>query len=382
MDETVRLPYHFSMVDPFRTDMLRRVAAAALDRPDVAADELGTVRVEVSDHRVDNMTTASLHLVSGTVADGATWRAFAKVLHPASSSPLMQYIPPDHHESVLRNLDWLDEPAVYRSALGRDLPDGIRLPRLFAIDPHPDTIALWLEQVDDRSAWELDDYRDAARALGAMAGRWPERRVVDELGLDRRDLGDLFFGKLASFDLPILADDSHWADAGVAAATDADFRRDLQALIDRTPGRIAAAERLPHALSHGDATPHNLLLTDDGLVAIDWSYGSSGPLGADLAQLFAGRFDTGDAAPGDAPQIAEVLLESYVDGLADEGIRADRAEVLAGWATHLAVRSVISSTVVEHRPDLDDAARVGLIEQRVAAARIGIDLERALDVMH
>ncbi len=375
MDELVRLPYHLLMADLLDPDSLRDVVARVLDRPGLTTDELRRVELVDADHRIDNMTTAGLHRVSGTLDDGTEWRAFAKVLHPATASPLMQYVPEDHHAAVMANLNWLDEPAVYRSGLAADLPVGLRMPRLWHVVDGDDRIVLWLEQLDATSSWELDDYRRAARALGAMSGRWPEARVETELGLRRRDLGYLFFGKLANVDLPVVADDAHWADPVVADATDAEFRRELDALVARAPARIAEAETLPHAMSHGDATPHNLLWTDDALVAIDWSYGSSGPLGADLGQLLAGRFDTGEADPDDAPKIAEVLLDSYMEGLADEGVHPDPAQVLAGWSTHLAIRSVISSTVLDHRPDLDDEARSQLLARRVAAARVGFELD-------
>jgi thiamine kinase-like enzyme len=142
--------------------------------------------------------------------------------------------------------------------------------------------------------------------------------------------------------------------------------------------RISAAEQLPHSMSHGDATPDNLLRTPAGIVAIDWSYGSPGPLGADLAQLLAGRFDTGRADPDDAPRVAAVLLDAYLEGLADEGVHPEPSDVLAGWVTHLAVRSVISSTVLDHRPDLDRDERSQLLERRIAVARIGLELEANL----
>jgi len=366
------------MTDLIDHDTVRKVAAAALARPGIAPGEIEAVQIRPAAHRIDNMTTAALYHVEVTLVDRSRCEVFAKVLHPACASPLMAFIPDDHHEDVMRNLNWLDEPAVYRSALSADLPDGLRMPRLYAIDAHDDRIVLWLEQIDADPTWTTDDYRLAARSLGAMAGRWPEPRVRDELGIGRRDLAYLFFGKLANVDLPVLASDEHWADPVVDRIAGAQFRADLEALIDRAPMRLAAAEELPHAMSHGDATPDNLLRTADGIVAVDWSYGSSGPLGADLAQLLAGRFDAGTADPDDAPTIAAVLLDAYLEGLAQEDAHTDQRAVETGWATHLAVRSVISSTILDHRPDLDEDERVELLRRRVAVARVGLELEAQL----
>ena len=366
------------MVDLTASDILPEVIGAALERTDIASSDIGTVDVRPAEHRVDNMTTAALHHVDGALVDGTRWAAFAKVLHPASDSPLMAFVPSEHHEDVMRNLNWLDEPAVYRSSLGTDLPDGFRMPRLLGVEDRHNRIVLWLEQIHSEPRWSVEDYRFTARSLGALAGRWPETRVIDELGIGRRDLAYLFFGKLANVDLPILATEEHWADPAIERIAGAQFRADLDALIARAPMRLAAAEQVPHAMSHGDATPDNLLRTSDGIVAIDWSYGSSGPLGADLGQLLAGRFDTGQADPDDAPKIASVLLDAYMEGLADEGVHPDPKDVLVGWATHLAIRSVISSTVIDHRPDLNEEVRSQLLERRVAVARIGLELEAQL----
>lgn len=82
-------------------DVLLTVARAVTGRPGTA---LGTWRIEPSAHRIENMTTDRLDLVSGTLADGTPWSAFAKTLHPASASPMWQLIPEEHHAQVLEDL--------------------------------------------------------------------------------------------------------------------------------------------------------------------------------------------------------------------------------------------------------------------------------------
>jgi hypothetical protein len=52
-------------------------------------------------------------------------------------------------------------------------------------------------------------------------------------------------------------------------------------------------------------------------------------------------------------------------------------EVRAAWATSLAVRSVFSALVLDHRPDLEGDARADLLRRRAAVARFGLHL--ALD---
>lgn len=350
---------------------IREVVRLALGRPDA---EVASIEVTPAAHVVDNMTTESLHHVAGTLADGTPWRLFAKVLQPATASPVMQFIPPDHHDAVMANLNWLDEPRMYRSDLRLDVPDGLRLPQVHAVDEAGDRIVLWLEHIEDTAVWDLAQYEDAARLLGRLAGRWPEARVERELGIERRDLGYLFFGKLSMVDIPLVTGDELWADPVLREVADEGFRADLQRVIELGPRLVGMEAQLPHGLCHGDATPHNLLRDPDGdLVALDWSYGCRGPYGSDLGQLLAGRFDAGDADPADAAGIEAVLLDAYLDGLAAEGAEVDRSAVEAGWAIHLAIRSSISAPLLDPRSDLSEDERAAALARRIAVGRMGID---------
>ena len=80
-----------------------------------------------------------------------------------------------------------------------------------------------------------------------------------------------------------------------------------------------------------------------------------------------GRLDDLDA-------IGTTLLPAYLEGLADEGVDIDPQVVEAGWAISLAVRSVFSALVVDHRPDLDPTARDRLLARRALTCRFGLDL--------
>ena len=78
-------------------------------------------------HRVENLTTARLDRVSLALDAGQRLTVVAKCLRPASAAPTFATIPPEHHQQVLRDLHWLDEPAVYRSGIGRSLPEPMRI---------------------------------------------------------------------------------------------------------------------------------------------------------------------------------------------------------------------------------------------------------------
>jgi hypothetical protein len=361
-------------------DVITTVARATTGRPDAAC---GPWRIEPSPHRVENMTTDRLDRVHGELDDGTPWSAFAKTLHPASASPAWQHIPPEHHAAVLEDLHWLDEPRLYRCGLADHLPEGIRMPVLLHVseghvsEGH-EVITLWLEDVPDDGSWDLDRYHRSARVLGRLGGRWPEELASAQLGMRRRPIERLWFGKLTHLDLVLQAEDAFWEDPAVASVVDDRHRADLERLRDAMPGLLARLGALPHGLAHGDATPDNLREPGDGtVVAIDWSYGSCAPLGSDLGQLLAGRVESGAGdllEPGQLSAVGETIVDGYLEGLADEGCAADRSAVEEAWATNLAVRSVFSALILDHRPDLCGAARHDLLGRRAALGRFGLDL--------
>jgi hypothetical protein len=362
-------------VEGITDEMVGNVVRAALDRPDAVVDRWEAAAP--AGFVVDNMTTARLDRVRGTLTDGTPWSLFAKTLRPASASPQWATIPPFAQGMLLERLDWLDEPRIYRSCVTTDLPTGVRLPHLWHVEEGDDRIVLWMEDVTDRAVWDLDTYRRAAEGLGRLAGRWPEARVERELGLRRRPLSWYAEGKVLFHVIPWLADEATWADPLVAAATadDPGLRTDLARLAaDGVLDLTAPLDALPHALGHGDATPANIL--DDGtdLVLIDWSYGASLAVGLDLGQLVAGAID--GRAVVDLALVAAVdamAVDAYVAGMEAEGVAVDRAAVERAYLIGLVVRSAFTAIDVGHAADLPEEHRAALLAQRTGLARLALD---------
>lgn len=324
-------------------------------------------------HVVANLTTAALERATGALPDGTQASVIVKTLQPASASPAFAEIPPQFHAEVLADLNWLDEPRVYRSGLSNVMPDGLRLPVLHAIDDEPEEerITLWLEDVPDVTPWDLDRYRRSAVALGRLGARWPGQTAKQALGMGHRTIETLFFGKSRNFDLAIQSDDAFWSDPLIAATADDRHRDDLFRLAELMPAMLHELQPLPRGMCHGDASPHNLLEPGDGtIVAIDWSYGNVDALGSDLAQLLVGRYESGDE-DGDPAPIAATILDGYCEGVGDQ---TDRASVQRAFATHLAVRSVFSALNIEHRTGRDGCDKATLLARRSAVARFGLDL--------
>jgi hypothetical protein len=339
---------------------------------------VGMCRAEPLSHRVENMTTCRLDRVHGTLPDGGGFSVVAKTLHPASASPAFAVIPPEHHTQVLEDLHWLDEADVYESGLADCLPAPMRMPLVHQIERHDERLTIWMEDVNDVEPWTLDRYRRTASALGALAGRWSEPDAVAAFGLHRRDIGRLFFGKVLHHDVPIQAADEFWADPFVAAVVDDRHRGDLDRLVAAIPQLLGALDTLPLGVCHGDAAPDNFREPGDGsIVALDWSYGHVGPVGSDLGQLLAGRFESGVAGPDDVAPLATAILDGFLAGLEAERSSVTADQVRAAWVTHLAVRSVVSMLILE-RGDLHDQQRGDLMARRAALARAGLDL--ALEV--
>lgn len=357
-----------AMTDELPPEVVRR--ATGFNEAD-----LGAFQGEVLVENPENMTTAALRRYRGNLADGTGWSVVAKTLQPASRSPLWDLVPDEFRADVLRNLDWHGEPRLYELGLDAHLPEGLRAPAVYLVDHDEDAITIWMEDVADHGSWTTERYRRAALALGRMAGRWPEARAARELGLRRRNLHNLFFGKITNLDLQILAEDAFWESPPICELPDADLRADLFALAERMPALLDLAEELPHAMAHGDAAPANLLDPGDGdLVPIDWSYGSLAPVGSDLSQLLAGRFDCGDAAPGELGVVVPAIVDAFCEGLALERFPVQRSLVDAAFAIHLGVRTVFSLLIVEARGRLDPEETARLLRPRAALARAGLNL--------
>lgn len=255
------------------------------------------------------------------------------------------------------------------------------MPTLLHVSEGVERMTLWLEDVADPGAWDTTRYHRAAMALGRLTGRWPEARAIAELGMGRRPLERLFFGKIVNLDLVVQADDGFWDDPAVASVVDGRHRADLHRLCDIVPELFGRLEQLPHGMAHGDATPDNLREPGDGtIVAIDWSYGSCAALGSDLGQLLVGRVESGALDPGELAEVRAAVVDGYLEGLDAEGCPADRGPVEEAMATNIAVRSVVSALILDHRPDLAGPDRQELLARRARLARFGIDLALELPV--
>jgi hypothetical protein len=146
---------------------------------------------------------------------------------------------------------------------------GLRAPLCLKVDSDPEGITLWIEAVDPGPV--------ATDEAAAALGRFGLNRVQPASWFARRILRDR------------LADDAAhggWAPCATADVLPADVRRSCHLLWTRRREVMAALDRLPQRVVHGDVHLPNLLRRDgDDVIAVDWDQFGIGPLGFDLGYL-------------------------------------------------------------------------------------------------
>jgi hypothetical protein len=361
--------------DPGR---LVAVAAAAGWSPSVVSQHI----VESLPCMLTNLTTADLARVRcGENSDGSA--AVVKIAQSPRHSPMWGQIPEQFREAVMTELPWRAEADLYASPLASLLPNGMRMPAVYAIEPlDDDRIALWLENVDERDTpWGRDDYRAAATGLGRMAGQLPHQRIPAEIPVHPRDFRAYFSGRIVHAVLPALRADGTWRNPLIAESADPLLRRDLELLAAAMPAVLDRLDLLPRTLVHGDACPQNLLrpmAEPDTIVAIDWTFAGIAAVGLDAAQLVAGRAESGELDPDTLSDVLDDVVDGYAAGFAEANDSVDRAIIRFGVVANLVTRSAFTAVPVELLGDAPTGELASLVARRLRYARFLVDLGHAL----
>lgn len=329
--------------------------------------------------------TASLVRLAGTARDGQhtlDWALFVKTIQSFAHAPILQAVPPEMRDQVVRSFPWRTEAEVYSSELPGVLPAGLRMPVVHVIEElGDDRIRLWMEDVTVTAAtWDLDRYARAARLLGRLAGRFPEGHLP--AGVPARvEVPRVYFeGRIVNDVLPRLRDDALWAEPHIAETVDASLREDLMALAAEGPAILDALDAIPRYFAHGDACPQNLLIDPDdraNLVAVDWGLAGLRPVGSDLGQLLAGRAESGELDPTQLSAIDEAIVPAYLEGLREEGGVATEAETRFGYVGSMLLRSAFTALPRELLAVPRPADLRELFARRAGYARFLVDLRDA-----
>jgi hypothetical protein len=311
---------------------------------------------------------------------GDGWSAFVKVVRAYRHWPRYRLLPAD----VRQRFDqaaaaWRHEIDLYQYWLERVLPPGMRLPYVHGIvELGDDRVLLVLEDVAaDPSPWDIERYANAARRLGRLNVRMSRAQNLPGFRPQQASqlVRNLYTTRLLPVVLPQLAADVTWRHP--LLAPERQLRADLAELARRLPALVEQLADLTQLPTHGDATPHNLLVDQDDpqtFVVIDWAMAALAAVGDDLGQLLIGHAHEGILDADDLPTLHDVLLRAYLVGLATEGGRIDEDVVRLGMDGGLAVRSAFTALPLER---LDEAITDELaehVEHRVELTRYLVDL--------
>ena len=350
----------------------------------------GGIRVEPVDYPIGTPSTEQLLRLFGTATTAAgtvvDWSCFVKKFQSVRYWPMIDFLPEEFRASFIHNLPWQLEIAVHRSNIDELLPQGLRLPRTYRIDVYDDDRAtLWMENViQEPGPWPLERFERAAYLLGRLSARRQPHLVEPFLPREHvttPGTGLRFYtnGRVLRGALPALADSATWRHPLLGAAVchlgDHGLRGDLLELGERIPAVLDALDALPQCYQHGDASPQNLLVpreNPDEFVVIDWGFDCPQAVGFDLGQLLIGLAHAGELAPGALPLVHKVILKSFLEGLAVEGLRMPEDEVLFGYLGSLMVRAVFTALPLELFGKAD--ATPDLFEQRLMLTRAMVDL--------
>jgi thiamine kinase-like enzyme len=102
-------------------------------------------------------------------------------------------------------------------------------------------------------------------------------------------------------------------------------------------------DRLPQVLCHYDASRRNFMWSrsrqtgEDELIGIDWAFTGIGALGNDLGQLFATSLFFFEYNLTDMETLEAALLEGYLTGVSDNGVKVDAQLVRLGYLISLSL---------------------------------------------
>jgi hypothetical protein len=359
----------------------------------------GVVRQALRDHRaevqgwqhdpigvpVGSGFTAGLYRVHGVAASAGLsvpWSVVLKIIRrPAGTAAY------DHPSGTPY---WRREACVYESGLLADLAGGLSAPRCLGVAPLPDdTVALWLEDIDDHhhDGWPRDLYHRAARHLGQFNGAYLAGRPLPAAPwLAAGPLRAWVNSQTGSADL--IDRPGIWRLPLLRRAFPIPIADRLRRLWAEREAFLESLTRLPQTFCHFDAGHHNLLPQsvaggDGRTVALDWECAGIAAVGEEIGLLVSSPFIRHALGPSEVPLVRESVFEGYLEGLHDAGWRGPWRDVRLGFAANAALRFVFRTTGLRDAVDQSRQAREArrwdcsidtLMEERAALTYSLLDL--------
>ena len=386
---------HWARLEADRlAEVVRRAVGAAVG----ATVEVLSCDVAAVPYEIGTVSTCALLRATGHALvddEPHTWSAFVKVLQSPLAWPYLHVIPEAQREEFIRGFPWRLEIDAHRSSVRSVLPEGLRLPELYdVVEADHLHAALWMEDVRECSApWTLESFVRAAELLGELAGRRPLGSDVifgdqDHVRIPGYGLRMYAAGRVTHGARDALRNDAIWHHPAMQAVLEetgeTTLRSELLEALDRLPEWFERIEAVPATYVHGDASPQNLLRSEDRpdeFVVIDWGFNSPQAVGFDLGQLLLGLAHAGELDVAGLCATHEAIVPAYCEGLARAGFDATPAEVLTGYVGSMTVRSGFTAMPFESfaRPGVEDTPELRRrLGERVALTRYVLELGRSV----
>lgn len=390
--------------DSHGLQVLGDAAPAATDLNEIAAAALGFPRAEVESAHATalpvpqlNMTTGGLWRVQGTArpagnghspdhAAARPFNAVVKVIQSPLLWPGIGQVPPHMRDELVRKYAWRTEALVYSSGLSAALPDGGRLPAIYAIhELDAQHTAIWMEDVPGTAGpWADATFAAAANWLGRLAGSSTVRESGPPLDASRdAELLRYFVDGVGSMIyIPAIHGEELWRVPAVAAASKPEVIAGLRALADRAYGLVeemAAMDQLP---AHGDAGPQNFMLPPGAVrdfTVIDWGMYRGACPGFDLSQLLSGLVNDGVMRGAELGRLGPACIAAYCEGLASAGTPVAESLVRRGHALSMALFTGLRAVISPRLGEPDSEGLRAHMAGRMEMAEYLLDLLTATD---
>ena len=334
------------------------VARGVLDDP--LATLVGTPKWEpVGGRHADLQTVAVLKCTGKAISAGSekSWSAVTKHIDlTVEKNPGSMWVDP------------MNEIALFRDGTFANSEVPFRVARCYGIDePNPGRFSVWLEDLSNATLppWSADEYERASSYLGQFQGKI----LAEKTHLPYVERKDIFKNRWVGWHFPrvmkvLLEQRDH---PEIKSAFSGGLLDLTVELIQSFPALTEKVGNVETVLSHGDCHARNLFLTDEDLVAVDWSGISYEPLGSDFGQMVGAGLSWAIDERIEVAEAAPRLFDAYIEGLSASGWDGDERTIRLGMAAQFSAHLIIGASMPARV--IDDPNMAARIEGRAKIPR-------------
>lgn len=240
---------------------------------------------------------------------------------------------------------WQREILAYKSGFLAQLPVGVRAPRFYQVTENESGAWLWIEHIQEVTGkqWSLDHFQRAARQLGNSQGKYLHKTpLTDQPWLSKFFFRDVWSAEnfWSGFMNPA-SEENAWQSPITQRGFDTQHKSRVLHLLAEKERFFDVNDRLPQVLCHYDASRRNFMWSrslqtgEEELIGVDWAFTGIGALGNDLGELIGTSMFFFEYSPTEAETLEAAILEGYLAGLADHGVKIDARLVRLGYLISL-----------------------------------------------